>query len=242
MRRAVPTLFVAFAAIAFAGCETTMEKSAKLELAGADLAKPEAIEIGAVNRDIEVVDKVILSDEYGTAVVVKLRNTGTQTQVDVPIQIDVKDGKGKSIFRNDTEGLEDGLLNIQVIEPGQETWWVHDQVFANGKPASVEVEIGRSEVREPGSVPDLVPTKPEINVDPVSGVEVQGKVVNESPVEQFDTLIYGIATKGGKVVAAGRGLIPKLSPGGKGEPYNVFFIGDPRGAAIDVFATPNTFE
>ncbi len=242
MSRAVSTLIVAFVAIVLVGCETTMEKSARLEVLGADLAKPEKIEIGSVNRDIEVLDKAILTDQYGTAIVVRVKNVGTQPQVDVPIQIDVKDQKGKSIFRNDTEGLEDGLLNLQVIEPGQETWWVHDQVFPNGKPASVDVAIGQPEARPPESVPEIVPSKPEVNVDPVSGVEVQGKVVNESAVEQVDMLIYAVATKAGKVVAAGRGLIPALKTDEKGERYNIFFIGNPKGASIDVFATPNTFE
>lgn len=219
-----------------------MEKSAKLEVSGADLAQIETVKLGATNRDIEVLDKTILTDQYGTAVIVRLKNTGTQSQVDVPIQIDVKDPKGKSVFRNDTEGLEDGLLNIQVIEPGKETWWVHDQVFPSGKAASVEVTIGKSEVPPPDSVPKLTATKPEINVDPVSGIEVQGEITNESDVEQTDLLIYAVATRGGKVLAAGRGLIPKLKTGPKGEAYNIFFIGDPKGGDIEVFATPNTFE
>jgi hypothetical protein len=226
----------------FAGCETTQEKSAKLEVSGAGLAQTDTVKLTASNREIEVVDKTVLTDQYGTAVIVRLRNTGTQPQVDVPIQVDIKDPKGKSVFKNDTEGLEDGLLNIQVIEPGKETWWVHDQVFPMGKAAGFDVTIGKSEVPPPASIPKLTATKPEINEDPVSGIEVQGEITNESEVEQTDLLIYAVATKGGKVVAAGRGLIPKLKTGPKGEPYNIFFIGDPKGADIEVFAAPNTFE
>lgn len=242
MIRAASTTVLVIAAVALAGCETTMEKSAKLEVSGADLAQIETVKLGAVNRDIEIVDKTILTDQYGTAVIVRVKNTGNQPQVDVPIQIDIKDPKGKSVFKNDTEGLEDGLLNIQVIESGQETWWVHDQVFPNGKAVSVDVTIGKSEAPVPASVPEISVTEPEINRDPVSGIEVQGEVTNESGVEQTDLLLYAVATKGGRVVAAGRGLVPKLKTGPKGEPYNIFFIGDPKGADIEVFATPNTFE
>jgi hypothetical protein len=111
-----------------------------------------------------------------------------------------------------------------------------------GKAAGFDVTIGKSEVPPPASIPKLTATKPEINEDPVSGIEVQGEITNESEVEQTDLLIYAVATKGGKVVAAGRGLIPKLKTGPKGEPYNIFFIGDPKGADIEVFAAPNTFE
>lgn len=226
----------------FAGCETTQEKSAKLEVSGAGLAQIDTVKLTATNREIEVLDKTVLTDQYGTAVIVRIRNIGSQPQVDVPIQIDVKDPKGKSVFKNDTEGLEDGLLNIQVAEPGQETWWVHDQVFPTGKAAGFDVTIGKSDLPPPSSVPKLTASKPEINEDPVSGIEVQGEITNESEVEQTDLLVYAVATKDGKVVAAGRGLIPKLKTGPKGEPYNIFFIGDPKGADIQVFATPNTFE
>ena len=173
---------------------------------------------------------------------VALAASSSASSAPVPIQVDIKDPKGKSVFKNDTEGLEDGLLNIQVAEPGQETWWVHDQVFPTGKAAGLDVTIGKSEVSPPASVPTLTASKPEINRDPVSGIEVQGEITNESEVEQTDLLVYAVATKGGKVVAAGRGLIPKLKTGPKGEPYNIFFIGDPTGADIEVFATPNTFE
>ncbi len=242
MIRAISIGVLLVASGLFAGCETTQEKSAKLEVSGAGLAQTDTVKLTASNREIEVVDKTVLTDQYGTAVIVRLRNTGTQPQVDVPIQVDIKDPKGKSVFKNDTEGLEDGLLNIQVIEPGKETWWVHDQVFPTGKAAGFDVTIGKSDLPPPASIPKLTATKPEINEDPVSGIEVQGEITNESEVEQTDLLIYAVATKGGKVVAAGRGLIPKLKTGPKGEPYNIFFIGDPKGADIEVFAAPNTFE
>lgn len=224
------------------GCESTQEKSAKLEAEGAQLAKIEKVEIGAKNRDIEVLEKVLLTDQYGTAVVVKMRNSSAQGQIDVPIGIDVKNAKGKSIFKNDVEGLEEGLQKIQIVEPNGETYWVNDQVLISEKPASVAVEIGRSDIPWPSKIPEIEMTPPELVVDPIDGYEVDGKVFNRSAVEQTDLLLYAVATKGNEVVAAGRGLIPKLKVDDKGEQYNIFFIGDPRGAKVDVFATPNTFE
>jgi hypothetical protein len=184
----------------------------------------------------------VLTDQYGSAVVLKVRNKSGQGQIDVPIQIDVKDAKGKSVYRNDQEGLEDGLINLQIVEPSQTTWWVNDQVLASGKPAKVEAQVGESEVRYPAKVPEIEVSKPTIEVDPTSGVNVSGTAVNKSAIEQVDMLLYAVAVKGGKVVAAGRGLIPKLKTDGKKAPYNIFFIGDPKGAQIEVFATPNTFE
>lgn len=224
------------------GCESTQEKSAKLEAQGAQLAKIEKVEIGAKNRDIEVLDKVLLTDQYGTAVVLRIRNSSAQGQIDVPVGIDVKNAKGKSIFKNDVEGLEEGLQKVQIVEPNSETYWVNDQVLISEKPASVDVEIGRSDIPWPSKIPEIEMTPPELVVDPIDGYEVDGTVFNRSSVEQTDLLLYAVATKGNEVVAAGRGLIPKLKVDDKGEKYNIYFIGDPRGAKVDVFATPNTFE
>lgn len=223
-------------------CETTQEKSARLEAQGAELAKEGKIELSRSNKSIKILDRYVLTDQYGSAVVLRVRNGSGQGQVDVPLQIDVKDAKGKSLYRNDLEGLEDGLLNLQIVGPNETTWWVHDQVLTGGRPTQVEVEVGESEVRYPATVPEIEVSAPTLELDPTSGVNVSGTVVNKSAIEQVDLLLYAVAVKDRKVVAAGRGLIPKLKTGGKKAPYNIFFIGDPRGARIDVFATPNSFE
>lgn len=230
------------AALLVTACETTMEKSARLEAEGEKLAVEGKIELEKTNQDLEVTGDYLLTDDYGSAVVLRVKNRSTRGQIDVPIQVDVKDAKGKSVYRNEEEGLEDGLIHLQIIGPKEETWWVNDQVLATGKPARFSYKVGVPEKAYPGSVPEIEVSKPEIDVDPTSGVNVTGTVVNKSSIEQVDLLLYAVATKGSKVVAAGRGLIPKLKTDGKGEAYNIFFIGDPKGAKIEVFATPTTFK
>jgi hypothetical protein len=242
LRALYPVIVLSVAAVIASGCETTQEKSAKLEGEGAELAQTEKVSIGATNRDLEITDKFMITDEYGTVVVARVKNSGAAGQIDVPIQIDVRNAKGKSVYRNDIEGLEEGLVNIQVVEPRAEAWWVNDQVLATGKPASVEIEIGTSKERYPARLPEIEVSEPKILNDPVSGVFATGKVTNRSSIEQTDLLIYAVATKGGKVVAAGRGLIPKLKADGKAETYNIYFIGDPQGADIEVLANPQNFE
>lgn len=240
MRRLLSLLGVI--AVLFAtACETTREKSARLEAQGQKLAVEGKIELKQTNRDLQVTDDFLLTDQYGSAVVLRVKNKAAKGQVDVPIQVDVKDAKGKSVYKNDTEGLEDGLIHLQIIGPKEETWWVNDQVLATGKPASFNYEVGVPDGQYPAKVPEIQVSKPKLEVDPTSGLKVAGTVVNKSSIEQVDLLLYAVATKGGKVVAAGRGLIPKLKTDGKGEAYNIFFIGDPKGAEIEVFATPTTF-
>lgn len=224
------------------GCKTTMEKSAELEAQGEKLAVEGKIELKKTNRDLQVTDDFLLNDQYGSAVVLRVKNKSTIGQVDVPIQVDVKDAKGKSVYRNDTEGLEDGLIHLQIIGPKEETWWVNDQVLATGEPVSFDYEVGVPDGPYPAKIPEIEVSNPKLEVDPTSGLKVGGTVVNKSSIEQDDLLLYAVATKGGKVVAAGRGLIPKLKTDGKKVAYNIFFIGDPKGAEVEVFATPTTFE
>lgn len=230
-------LIAAFAA----GCESTQSKSAKLEAGGAELAKVDRVDVGAANKSIELLDQKLLTDEYGSAVVLRVRNQSGQGQADVPVAISVKNAKGKPIYRNNVEGLEAGLLGIGLIGPGETAFWVHDQVLANGKPASVDALIGTAEGKYPAKVPQIEVSDPTLENDPVSGMFVSGTVTNKSAVEQVDLLLSAVAMKGDKVVAAGRGLIPKLKTDGKPESYRIYFIGDPTGARVEVTAPPTTF-
>lgn len=241
MIRLLTAGLVPLLALVAVGCESTQSKSARLEAGGAEMAKVDKVTVGAANKAIELLDKVLLSDEYGTAVVLRVRNESGQGQADVPIALNVKDAKGKSVYRNNVEGIEAGLLGIGLIAPGETMFWVNDQVLPSGEPASVAAKVGTAEGKYPAKIPELVVTKPTLENDPVSGKFVSGTVTNKSSVEQIELLLTAVATKGGKVVAAGRGVIPKLKTDGKPESYRIYFIGDPTGAQIEVIAPPTTF-
>ena len=62
--------------------------------------------------------------------------------------------------------------------------------------------------------------------------------------DQERLLLYAVATEGGEVVAAGRGAIEQIKAERKPLPYNIYFIGDPRGAERhrDQFPTLPGFE
>jgi len=240
MKRAA--ILLAAASLLVAGCESTQSQSAKLEAEGGDLVKKTKLDIGAENRHVDVVEKTVLTDQYGTAVAVVLKNSSQQGLADAPIQIDVKDAKGKSVFKNNVAGTDPSLLHVPVVKAGSEVFWVHDQVLpTGGKPASVDVTVG--EAKElPADLPEIQVSPPKLNKDPVSGIEVTGNVVNKSDIEQTNLTLYAIARKGGKIVAAGRGVIPKLKTDGSPASYHIFFIGNPTGADISVIAPPVTLS
>ncbi len=234
--RGMLALAAAAIALGVAGCESTQDKSAKLEAEGADLVKAKTVDIGARNKRIDVVEKVVLSDENGSAVAVILKNSSKEGLSDATIRVDVKDAKGKSVYRNDMAGIEFGLTHVPVVKPGGQVFWVNDQVLATAPPKSVDVKVG--EAKGLPAVPEIEVSKPKLEKDPASGIEATGTVTNKSGIEQTDLVLYAIARKGGKIVAAGRGMVAKLKADGKPETFHIFFIGNPTSADVSVIAPP----
>lgn len=238
MRAAAPLLSLAVAAIAVAGCQSTQDKSAEIAKQGGVASKEKGLRIGERSRDVEVAAAAVLSDRNGVAAVVELRNTGKRTLVDVPIAIDVRKG-GKRVFSNDAPGLEDSLVSVAALRPGQSVAWVNDQLFAAGP--KIEATVGASRRLAPAKLPEIDVSSPRLGGDPTSGVAVEGKVTNGSGVLQRKLVIYAVARRGGKVVAAGRGQVERLKPHDSAG-YQIFFIGNPKGAKVELTAPPTTFQ
>jgi hypothetical protein len=238
MRRAALALAAGALAMAGTACESTPEKAAKLDQQGSDAFEQEGLKVTSAARNVEVGRTAVLTDENGSAAVVELTARGSRPLAAVPVAITVKDAKGAAVFRNDIAGLQRSLTEAAVLEPGEPLLWVNDQVLATGRPASVEALPGEGKPFR-GSLPVLEVSDPELRVDPEAGVAAVGEVTNTSRVDQTEVTLFGVATKGGEIVAAGRGAIPEIKAGRKAR-YQVLFIGDPRGARVEIAAPPTT--
>jgi hypothetical protein len=234
-------LAIALAGVALVatGCESTQDKSAKIAAELGPVKQEKGLKIDRQSKDVEVVSSTLLSDQNGSAVVVRLRNRSSEDLVGVPIAIDVLDAKGKSVYRNDIPGIEPALAAVPFVPAGGETEWVHDQVLATGKPAKVEVKVGEGGKPFSGEVPAVTVSEPKLEGDPYSGLLAGGNVENRSGEDVDRLLLYAVATKGDKVVAAGRGAIEPLKSKPKPVPYNIYFIGDPSGAEVKVTQFPS---
>ncbi len=226
-----------FAAATLTACESTQDKSDRIarEVGTVNLAE-KGKTVARQSRDVKVVRTALLQDENGTAVVVAMRNRTGRSLANVPITFDVRDRRGRNIYRNDAAGLEPSLIGTSLL-PGNGTMlWVNDQVQLPepGRKARARTGSGR---KAPKSVPRLVVSRPRLEQDPVSGVSAVGKVTNKSRTEQRKLVIYAVAVKGGRPVAAGRAQVNRLKPGKRAN-YQVFFIGNPRGAHLQVAAPP----
>jgi hypothetical protein len=240
MARALPLAAVGLLAVTgLGGCESTQSRSAELEKEGESALSIQAgLKIKKESTDVEVTSSTLLTDPYGSAVVVGLHNSSDKNLVDVPILIDVLDAKGKSVYSNDIPGIEPALAAVPYIPAGGDAQWVNDQVQTTGKPKSVKVKVGASTDSYSGPIPEIDVSKPTIEGDPVSGIEAKGTVVNRTGKDQERLLLYAIGTRGGQVVAAGRGALEHLKGTTKPLHYNIFFIGDPKGTDVEVTQYP----
>ena len=228
-----------FAAIGLSACESTQSRSAELEKKGEKaLLVDSSPTIGKESKVVKVTSSTLLTDSYGSAVVVRLHNSSDQNLVDVPIQVEVLDSKGRTVYSNEIPGIETELAAVPYIPAGGDATWVNDQVQASGVPASVRVKVGASSRSYAGPMPEIEVSAPRIEGDPVSGVEATGTVVNRTGEDQERLLLYAVGTKGGKVVAAGRGAIEHLKGTTKPLHYDIFFIGDPKGSEIEMTQYP----
>lgn len=237
--RAFPVAVVlAGVALVATGCQSTQSKSAQIGEELGPVQQEQGLKIGQRSKEVKVVSSTLLTDANGSAVVVELRNVSDRDLADVPILIDVLDAKGKSVYSNDIPGLEPALTSMPFIEAGEEATWVHDQVLASGKPKSVKVTVGADATPFDGEVPEFTVSAPKLEGDPFSGVVAGGKAENESGEKNDRLLLYAVAREGGEVVAAGRGAIENVKAEPKPLPYNVYFIGDPRGGDVEMSSFP----
>lgn len=226
-------------AAALAGCESTQAQSARLAKQGAEAAVVGTVSAGARNPDVRVGRTTLLRSALGTAAVVELTNTGPADQAAVPIQLDVEDAKGASVYKNDTDGLQPSLQQLALLRRGRPVFWVNDQVTAAAPARKASVTVGRARGPAPADVPEIRLVGTRMDEDE-SGPLATGIVENRSRVTQRDMPIYGVVRRGGKVVAAGRALVEKLPPGPRKKPvrFSIFFIGDPSRGTLDVRAVP----
>jgi hypothetical protein len=225
-----------------AGCESSQDKSARLARDGATLLTGEkGLVVHHQNADVRAVETAIVHDENGAAVVVTLRNRAAQAVGRVPIAIDLRGASGKSVYKNDAPGLDPSLVEATAIPARGEVVWVDDQILPAETPKAASARVGQAKGDAPRELPHIELASPTLKDDAVTGIEAVGRVTNVSKVEQKRLVVFCVARKGGKVVAAGRAIVDRLAPG-KHKEFHVFFIGDPRDAQLSAAAPPTVLE
>lgn len=240
MTRPAVVLFGLAALLALTGCESTVDAAGKISRQGTRAFQAKGLAVARVDRRIHILSTAIVHDANGTAAVVAVRNTGSRAMADAPIAIDVIGAGRRSLFRNNSSGLETSLTHIPLLLPGEKVDWVNDQVLPAGTPVGVVARIGAG--RSLGAAPPKIEIRSaELSYDDVSGWTAVGNVHNASGVPQQRLVLFATARRAGKIVAAGRAIITRLRPG-KSARFHAYFIGNPHGAQLAITAPPSTIS
>ncbi len=251
-------LVVAALVPGLAACESTQEKSAQLERAAK--AHPAALghsglSITKASHDVQVLATALLANAEATAAVVILRDDSPYALRDVPIAITVRDAQGRVLYQNTGAGLSQSLTSAALLEPGLQFNWVDDQVQlptgagnassgggAQARGLSVQARVGEApEVHEPaGALPRLEISQVHSLEDQGLGEGAAGTLRNASSVSQTNVVVYGVARRAGRIVAAGRAELPMLSADASAQ-FELFLVGDAKGATLALSAPPSTF-
>jgi hypothetical protein len=248
VRRPTAALAV-LAALALAGCESSQDKNAKLEKAAkkreaAALAQGAAAEraraITRPGKKVAVADVTLLHSSEGLATVVTLRNrTGTALR-EVPVKVVVDDAAGRQLYTNATPGQSPPLVSVALIPARARVNWIDDQIPPQSAAAKASAIAGEASPA-PGPAPKLTVRGVQLVEDVSSGPGAEGEVVNGSDVTQHELVVYAVAERGGRIVAAGRAVLPEAAARGATR-FQLFFIGDPHGAKLTVTAPPSTLR
>lgn len=245
---AASALALGAAALALGGCESNQERSAKIQKAEErgeheaaerrELAE-RALTIAHESNTVKVTATALLKGSESDAAVVTLHNLSATTYRDVPIEIDVRDAHGTTVYTNDTPGLAAGLNSEPLVPAHATATWIDDQVQASGgTPASVSVKVGEG-TPVMGPVPTLTIEGAHRYEDPTNGPAAEGSVVNHSHVSQQELIVYAVVRQGATVVAAGRAVLPS-APIGSTTRFQLFFVGKPGGGSLEVSAPATT--
>jgi hypothetical protein len=233
---------LALAALALAGCETSAEKSAKLEkVALARLRTSPAAKGGLklmrASAVLKVTSGAVVHDAEGTAAVVTLHNGSATAEQAVPLEITVHDAGGSALYANTASGISGSLTSVSYIPAHGTTTWVDDQVQVAGRPTSVTAEAGEGR-RAGGQAPRVEVHRGEVTQE-AGGTEIKGTAVNRSTVTQEELVIYAVSVQGGRTIAAGRAVLPELA-GGASAPFSILLIGRASGGAGITLSAPAT--
>jgi hypothetical protein len=225
-------------ALPLAGCESNQERSAKIEkTAKHHTITQKGLAIAHASTQVEVLSAEVIGGTEGAAAAVTVRNSTPHTLRSVPIAITVKNTRGQTIYQNNTPGLEAGLTQISSLPPHGTITWVDDQVTPPGGPANVGATVGEA--------PTASGPEPKIEVQgthivEASTGEVAGTLHNSSSVTQQHLVVYLIARRAGRIVAAGRAILPEVAPGAP-VPFQAFLVGPLAGATLQASAPATTF-
>jgi hypothetical protein len=197
------------------------------------LASQSATLVARANSEVSVGRLTLIHARTGTAIVVPLRNTSSRALTDLPITVGVHARGGRELPLNRSANLDYFDTHVAAIAPHAVTTWV----FTTNRRLTAAAPF--ASVGSPQLHPSVGSALPRIEASSHGAARLS--VTNASAIPQYDLPVYVVAARGGRDVAAGRATVPHLGTHGT-TTLSVSVFGSPRGATLDVIATPTIFS
>jgi hypothetical protein len=208
------------------------------KLAKHDVLASRGVSVSRESPSVKVLYSTVVRSAEGTAaIVVGMRDTSSHALELAPIEVSAKDAKGSVTYQNTGPGLQSSLTSVALLEPRRETVWVDDQAQGSGVAGTASALVG--EAKPASRIPKITVTGAHLSTEAGSETE-SGSVANQSSVAQLNLVVYAVARKGAKIVAAGRAVLPEVGAGATA-PFQIYFVGAPKGAQVELSAPPTTF-
>jgi hypothetical protein len=226
-----------------AGCVTTQQEAARIQLDSARIRASEAgTRVTVAGATVRVTDVSLVRSARGTAFVVDVHNPGARAVDDLPISVGVRVATRRPRYLNDQTGLRDFYFDthLPVIAAHRTLTWVYasgGRVPAGARPFAI---VG-------GRPSPSVPIGAELPVIVVAarGATASGTlsiaVRNRSGIPQYQVPVFAFARSGSRYIAAGDATVVTLG-GQASETVHLGLLGSLNHARLQIEALPTIFQ
>jgi hypothetical protein len=221
-----------------AGCSTTQQAAARLQLNDARIRASQVattVVAGATDRLVAVTQLATISRGGRTAYVVLVRNQGKAVS-DLPISVGYTVGR-RSVYANRGTSLPYFAAHLPALAGGKSITWVFTTTTRPPAGARLFARVGaKPATAAPGGQPPALSAQ----VAARSGDRLAVKVSNDSDIPQYQVPLFAFVRRGRGIVAAGTHTIAELAAGAT-TTISLPLVG-PAGASPVVEALPTIFN
>lgn len=227
---------------ALAGCATTQQEAARLQLNSARArASERAVRVTRGNPDVRVQGAQLLAGHRESAIVVRIRNVLAHPVSDLPVSVGVTVAGGRRLYLNGAAGSDYFHTHIPAVPAGGVLTWVFTTRRPLAHGAHPFAAVG---VQSPSLVPRLH-TLPKISAVSLAGGARAGRGVrvivrNLSSIPQYGLQVYLVARRSGRAVSAGRAAIAHLGARTSAS-VELRLVGGPPTGGVTLEAPPTVF-
>ncbi len=242
--RRAAVLTVLLAAGPLAGCATTQQEAARLQLNSARIRASEvAVVVHKAGPAVVAGAVAMITGTAGSAVLVVVRNRTRSPIGDLPISVGILAAGGARAYLNATAGLPYFDTHLPGVPARGSLRWVF--TTARRLPARARPFALIGPAQAPGaSYPQTLPaisarirsSSARDNISTLSLV-----VHNLSGVPQYQLPVYAFVRRGSRYLAAGGALIAHLTSDASTK-LQLRLLGDDFGASVQVETPPSIFQ